>query len=50
MEEYRLLNQINGPQDVKNLAPSQLEPLCREIRRKLIETVSETGVHLASNL
>lgn len=48
--EYPLLDQINGPEDVKNLQPGQLSALCAELRQKLIETVSANGGHLASNL
>lgn len=50
MDEFSLLSEIKSPEDVKKLAPFLLEPLCREIRRKLLETVSQTGGHLASNL
>lgn len=48
--DYPILKTINGPEDVKKLDESQLDPLCAEIRSKLIETVSSNGGHLASNL
>lgn len=45
-----ILCHIESPRDVKRLSDSQLELLCTEIRRRLIDTVSQTGGHLASNL
>ena len=48
--EYKILQTIKGPEDVKKLNNSQLDELAGEIRSKMIETVSNTGGHLASNL
>jgi len=45
-----LLEQINGPQDLKALSIDQLEQLSAEIRQFLIEKLSVTGGHLAPNL
>lgn len=45
-----LLENINSPEDIKKLSLSQLETLADEIRHFLIEKVSVTGGHLASNL
>lgn len=45
-----LLNNINGPRDVKNLPPDQFPQLCQEIRDQIITTISQVGGHLASNL
>ncbi len=45
-----MLEKINTPEDIKNLTYPELEQLCREIREFLINTISETGGHLASNL
>ena len=47
---YKLLDTINGPADIKNLKEAELVELAEEIRRFLLETVSRTGGHLASNL
>ncbi|NMC72766.1 MAG: 1-deoxy-D-xylulose-5-phosphate synthase [Geobacteraceae bacterium] len=47
---YQLLENINGPEDLKRLKESELPRLSEEIRRFLLETVSKTGGHLASNL
>ena len=49
MEDF-YLKQIHSPQDLKKLNEEQLEALAKEIREELIETVSKTGGHLASNL
>lgn len=46
----RLLDSIDGPQDIKHFSLSQLEKLAEEIRELLIHTVAATGGHLAPNL
>ncbi len=45
-----ILEAIHSPADVKALAPEQLPVLCQELRTFLVEQVSQTGGHLASNL
>lgn len=45
-----LLDQIHDPEDLKTLQKEELIPLCEEIRSFLLESVSHTGGHLASNL
>ena len=45
-----LLENINKPSDIKAMNDAQLQQLCDEIRKRMIETVSTTGGHLASNL
>jgi 1-deoxy-D-xylulose-5-phosphate synthase len=47
---YKLLDTINSPADVKCMKESDLIELAGEIRRFILETVSRTGGHLASNL
>ena len=47
---YQYLDKINSPTDIKGLKPAELTALAGEIRRFLLETVSQTGGHLASNL
>ncbi len=49
-ENVSILNRISGPSDVKKLNDGELESLCTEIRRTLVDTVASTGGHLASNL
>lgn len=48
--DFKYLNNIKSPEDVKKLSSSQLKVLAQEIRYKLVETVSANGGHLASNL
>ena len=45
-----LLDRIERENDVKKLKPGELEELAGEIRQFLIEKISMTGGHLASNL
>ncbi len=47
---YNLLEKINSPQALKQLKWSELEELCSQIRKFLVENVKKTGGHLASNL
>lgn len=44
------LSDLRLPSDLKRLTFSQCRELCAEIRRILIDTVSENGGHLSSNL
>ena len=41
---------ISSPADIKKLTEPQLEALSGQIRSFLIENVTKTGGHLASNL
>ncbi|MCD7907927.1 MAG: 1-deoxy-D-xylulose-5-phosphate synthase [Clostridium sp.] len=45
-----ILEQIKGPQDIKQMSLEELGQLAQEIRGFLIEKISHTGGHLASNL
>ncbi len=45
-----LLERIQGPADLADLKPQELEQLAAEIRQKLIDSVSKTGGHLGPNL
>jgi 1-deoxy-D-xylulose-5-phosphate synthase len=47
---YELLETINDPADLRKLDRRQLLQLADELRRFLLESVSETGGHLSSNL
>lgn len=44
------LEKINQANDIKKIAPEEYEQLAQEIRTFLIEKISRTGGHLASNL
>lgn len=45
-----ILDGINSPKDIKGLNNQELYKLCDEIRKFLIDSISKTGGHLASNL
>lgn len=45
-----LLENINTPEDIKHLSQDELNILCGELRQYILESVSKTGGHLASNL
>jgi 1-deoxy-D-xylulose-5-phosphate synthase len=46
----KFLQQINSPADVKRLSVPELKELAEEIRQFILDSVSKTGGHLASNL
>lgn len=50
MEKYPNIINIKSPQDIKNKNLKELEEIAKEIRLFLIESLSKTGGHLASNL
>lgn len=45
-----ILEKINCSNDVKKLNTEEIDELCAELRETIIDTVSKTGGHLASNL
>ncbi len=45
-----ILENINGSDDLKSLNSNEKVLLCEEIRKEIIDVVSENGGHLASNL
>ncbi|MCD4485481.1 1-deoxy-D-xylulose-5-phosphate synthase [Chromobacterium vaccinii] len=47
---YPLLENINSPADLRQLTRAQLPQLAGELREFLVESVSKTGGHFASNL
>ena len=47
---YDLLLTINDPADLRKLERRQLPKLARELRQFLLDSVSQTGGHLSSNL
>lgn len=46
----RLLETVHAPADLRSFSREQLQQLAAEIRETIIETLSRTGGHLASNL
>ena len=47
---YPLLKTINDPADLRRLQRAELDTLAAELRAYVIESVSQTGGHLSSNL
>ena len=47
---YKLLNQINSPADIRQLNSGELKTLCSEIREFLIDVVSQVGGHFGGGL
>ena len=45
-----MLENIKTPEDIKKFSDSELEKLAGEVRAKIIDTVSNNGGHLGSNL
>ena len=45
-----MIEQINSPEDIKKLNINEKKQLAEEIRKYILEVVSENGGHLASNL
>lgn len=45
-----LLSQINSPLDLRKLPVKELPALASEIRQRILEVVSETGGHVATNM
>ncbi|HHZ05603.1 MAG TPA: 1-deoxy-D-xylulose-5-phosphate synthase [Clostridiales bacterium] len=50
MADFKYLKKIKSPNDLQSLSLEQLNILCEEIREQMIETVSQNGGHLSSNL
>ena len=46
----KILDRIVKENDIKDISPEDYRELAKEIRRKLVRTISRTGGHLASNL
>ena len=47
---YKYLNNINIPSDLKRLKKNELKDVVREVREEMISAVSETGGHLGAGL
>lgn len=44
------LSQLENPSQIKNLSLEELEDLANQIRLFLLQSISQTGGHLSSNL
>ena len=49
-KDYKFLNNINFPSDIKKLSHNELKTLAQEVREEMIDAVSETGGHLGAGL
>ena len=49
-KEYKLLENINFPSDIRKLSESDLKILADEVRAEMIDAVSVTGGHLGAGL
>ena len=49
-KNYKYLDNINFPSDIKKLSEHELKKLSEEVRREMISVVSETGGHLGAGL
>ncbi|MGL5010754.1 MAG: 1-deoxy-D-xylulose-5-phosphate synthase N-terminal domain-containing protein, partial [Paracoccaceae bacterium] len=50
MSDLPLLDRVSGPADMKQFSDAELALLAGEVRREVINVVSETGGHLGSSL
>jgi 1-deoxy-D-xylulose-5-phosphate synthase len=50
IEEGKILKDISSPKDLKSLSEQELVELCAEIRKYIIDVLSENPGHLASSL
>ena len=48
--EEKLLDRIEGPQDLRGLSEQELQTLAQEVRTHIIDTVGEIGGHFGANL
>ena len=50
MQNYKFLNNINFPSDLRKLSEHDLQNVSDEVREEMISAVSETGGHLGAGL
>ena len=50
IKKYQYLDKVKFPSDIKNLNPSELKILAKEVREEMIDAVSVTGGHLGAGL
>ncbi len=49
-ERYHTLDRVNTPDDIRDFSPQELKLLCDDVRRCLIDVVSQIGGHLGAGL
>jgi len=50
VKNYKFLNNINFPSDLRKLSEDDLQKVSDEVREEMISAVSETGGHLGAGL
>jgi 1-deoxy-D-xylulose-5-phosphate synthase len=50
VKNYKFLNNINFPSDLRKLPEDDLQKVSDEVREEMISAVSETGGHLGAGL
>jgi len=50
MQDYKFLKDINFPSDLRKLSEKDLQEVSNEVRKEMIDAVSETGGHLGAGL
>ena len=50
MKKFRVLESVSAPSDLRAMSREQLRSLADELRQFVLESVSQTGGHLGSNL
>jgi 1-deoxy-D-xylulose-5-phosphate synthase len=48
--DYKYLNSINLPEDLRTLSVQELRTVCAEVREYLVDCVSKTGGHFGAGL
>ena len=49
-QSYKFLDNINFPSDLRKLSEHDLKEVSNEVRKEMINAVSETGGHLGAGL
>src|SRR3954466_4011325 len=49
-DQYRLLDSIDGPQDLHRLSEAELQQVAQETRELVIDVIGEIGGHFGANL
>jgi 1-deoxy-D-xylulose-5-phosphate synthase len=49
-DERRLLDRIEGPEDLKGLSDTELQELAQQVRELIIDVIGEIGGHFGANL
>ena len=48
--DYKILNKINSPADIRNLEITELKELCADIRQYMVDVISEIGGQFGDGL